>query len=108
MTQSQHNTTTVAKAKPERRINVSAFVSGDVTYRENSDLGLQLRLGGNDMGSGDVESQVLVKLNVDDCSYNVVEVSSRQWSQTEADTIDAAIESLIVARDALRSMSAAA
>jgi hypothetical protein len=47
---------------------------------------------------------VLVKLNVDQCSCNAVEVDSHQDS---ADTIDAAIQSLVVIRNELRMRAAA-
>jgi hypothetical protein len=81
-----------------------AFTTGNVDYLDNSDLRLQLRNGEN-MRSGTAEGAVLVKLNVDQCSYNAVEVDS---DQDPADAIDAAIQSLVVIRNELRMRAAQA
>ena len=48
---------------------------------------------------------MLIKFNVDQCSYNAVEVDSHQ---DPADAIDAAIQSLVVIRNELRMRAAAA
>jgi len=57
------------------------------------------------MRGGTAEGAVLIKLNVDQCSYNAVEVDSHQ---DPADAIDAAIQSLVVIRNELRMRAAAA
>jgi len=91
----------------ENGIIVGEFAGCGVTYHYNGDLRQQLRKGGNDMGSGMREEAVLVKLNVDDCEYNVVEVLTSPGRGTDVDAINAAIVSLTLARDTLLSMSAA-
>ncbi|MEP7016517.1 MAG: hypothetical protein ABI899_00665 [Actinomycetota bacterium] len=83
---------------------IGAFTTRNVDYLDNSDLRLQLRNGKN-MRSGTAEGAVLVKLNVDQCSYNAVEVDS---DQDPADAIDAAIQSLVVIRNELRMRAAEA
>lgn len=88
----------------EAATKIRAFTTKHVDYLDNSDLRLQLRKGKN-VGSEAVESAVLVKLNVDRCSYNAVEVDSHQ---DPADAIDAAIQSLVVVRNELRMRAAAA
>ena len=96
----------------ENSITVREFSKGDVWYTANGDLGLQLRDGQNE--SGDAKGGiVLVKLNLDGGEVNAVEVERADYayaygSEREVDVIEAAIASLIVARDALRSMSVAA
>ena len=93
----------------DNTITVGEFRIGDVNYSANGDLFVQLRKGKN-IPSGEVEGGiVVVKLDVDGCSYSVVEVQRAMWGNgLEVDVIEAAIESLIVARDQLRKMSAAA
>ena len=88
----------------ETVIRIRAFTSKNVDYLHNRDLLLQLRKGEN-MRSGTAEGAVLVKLNLDECSYNAVEVDSHQ---DPADAIDAAIQSLVVVRNELRMRAAAA
>jgi len=83
---------------------IRALTTKNVDYLHNSNLRLQLRKGKN-MGSEAAEGAVLVKLNVDQCSYNAVEVDSHQ---DPADAIDAAIQSLVVIRNELRMRAAAA
>jgi hypothetical protein len=83
---------------------IRAFTSKDVDYLHNSNLLNQLRRGEN-MASGTAEGAVLVKPNVDQCSYNAVEVDSHQ---DPADAIDAAIQSLVVIRNELRLRAAVA
>lgn len=83
---------------------IRAFTTKNVDYLHNSDLRLQLRRGEN-MRCGTAEGAVLVKLNVDECSYDAVEVDS---CQDPADCIDAAIQSLVVVRNELRMREAAA
>jgi len=83
---------------------IRAFTTKNVDYLDNSDLRLQLRQGKN-MRGGTAEGAVLIKLNVDQCSYNAVEVDSHQ---DPADAIDAAIQSLVVIRNELRMRAAAA
>jgi hypothetical protein len=70
-----------------------------ITYLENNNLTSQLCEGKN-FPSGTLEGAVLVKLAVDE-SFNEVEVVV-EGLNTQVDTIDAAIESLIVVRDILR------
>lgn len=82
---------------------IRAFTTKNVDYLHNSDLRLQLRRGEN-MRSGTAGSAVLVKLNIDECSYDAVEVDSLQ---DPADCIDAAIQSLVVVRNELRMRQAA-
>jgi hypothetical protein len=82
---------------------IRAFTTKNVDYFHNSDLRLQLRKGKN-MRTGTAEGAVLVKLNVDQCSYNAVEVDTRQ---DPADSIDAAIQSLVAIRNELRMRAAA-
>jgi hypothetical protein len=65
---------------------IRAFTTKNVDYLDNSDLLLQLRKGRN-MRCGTAEGAVLVKLNVDQCSYNAVEVDS---DQDPADAINGA------------------
>jgi hypothetical protein len=81
---------------------IRAFTTKNVDYLDNSDLLLQLRTG-MDMPCGTAEGAVLVKLNVDQCSYNTVEVDSHQ---DPADAIDAAIQSLVAIRNELRMRTA--
>jgi len=83
---------------------IRAFTTKNVDYLDNSDLRLQLRKGKN-MRCGTAEGAVLVKLNVDQCSYNAVEVDAHQ---DPADSIDAAIQSLVVIRNELRMRAATA
>ena len=83
---------------------IRAFATTNVDYLDNSDLRLQLRNGKN-MRSGTAEGAVLVKLDIDKCSYNTVEVDS---DQDPADAIDAAIQSLVVIRNELRMRAAEA
>lgn len=83
---------------------IRAFTTKNVDYLDNSDLRLQLRKGKN-MRGGTAEGAVLIKFNVDQCSYNAVEVDSHQ---DPADAIDAAIQSLVVIRNELRMRAAAA
>jgi hypothetical protein len=85
-------------------IKIRAFTSKNVDYLNNSELRLQLHLGKN-MRTESAEGVVLIKLNIDDCSYNAVEVDS---PQDPADAIDAAIASLVVVRNELRMRAAAA
>jgi hypothetical protein len=82
---------------------IRAFTTRNVDYLDNSDLHLQLAKGKN-MGSEAAEGAVLVKLNLDRCSYNAVEVDG---DQDPADSIDAAIQSLVVIRNELRMRAAA-
>lgn len=82
---------------------IRAFTTKNVDYLDNSDLLLQLRKGKN-MRSETAEGAVLVKLNVDQCSYNAVEVDAHH---DPADLIDAAIQSLVVIRNELRMRAAA-
>jgi len=89
-------------------ITVREFDTDKVNFIANDDLRHQLRKGGNHYtGSGDHEEHVVVTTNVDDCGYSNVEVS-RSSRRTYVDAIDAAIESLIVVRDQLRKIEAAA
>lgn len=83
---------------------IRAFTTKNVDYLDNNDLRHQLRKGKN-MRSGTAEGAVLVKLNVDQCSYNAVEVDTHQ---DPADSIDAAIQSLVVIRNELRMRAATA
>jgi hypothetical protein len=71
-----------------------------ITYLENNHLTDQL-LEGKNIPAGALDGVVLVKLAVDE-SFNEVEVQGLPGRNTQADTIDAAIESLIVVRDILR------
>ena len=82
---------------------IRAFTTENVDYLDNSDLRHQLRQGEN-MGSEAAEGAVLVKLNVDRCSYSAVEVDT---DDDPADSIDAAIQSLVVIRNELRMRAAA-
>ena len=82
---------------------IRAFATKNVDYLDNSDLLHQLRKGKN-MGCKTAEGAVLVKLNVDQCSYNAVEVDA---DHDPADSIDAAIQSLVVIRNELRMRAAA-
>lgn len=109
-------TTTTAKARAEadghdaQAITVREFMGHKVNFIANDDLRLALHKGGNkNMGSDwhAGEARVLVTTNVDDCGYSNVEVEAAM-SQTYVDAIEAAIESLIVVRDALRKMATAA
>ena len=88
----------------ETVIKIRAFTSKNVDYLNNNELRLQLHLGKN-MRSESAEGAVLVKLNIDDCSYNAVEVDC---GLDPADAIDAAIGSLVVVRNELRMRAAAA
>jgi hypothetical protein len=94
----------------DNTVTVREFSKGDVWYTANGDLGLQLREGENE--SGDAKGGiVLVKLNLDDCEVNAVEVERANYaygSEREVDVIEAAIASLIVVRDQLRKMAATA
>jgi hypothetical protein len=92
----------------ESTIDVREFMGDGVNFIADDDLRLQLREGGNEnMGYGDHEEHVVVSTNVDDCEFSNVQVSRRN-DRTYVDAIEAAIESLIVVRDALRKMAAAA
>jgi hypothetical protein len=93
----------------EQPIRVGEFRYKDVNYEANGDLYVQL-CNGENMRGGTIEGGiVLVKLDVDGCEYDAVEVSRAHYgSGTEVDVIQAAIASLIVVRDALRSMTVAA
>jgi len=81
----------------DQTITIEGFVVNDddgtprITYLENRNL--------SGAGLGGV---VLVRLYVDEESLNEVEVEGIPGRNTQADTIDAAIESLIVVRDVLR------
>ena len=90
---------------------VREFMGHKVNFIANDDLGLGLRKGGNKNIGGDWqpgEARVLVTTNVDECGYSNVEVEDASLPRTTyADTIEAAIEALIVVRDALRKMTAA-
>ena len=97
--------TIMSTTMSDNTITVREFASDDVNYRHNDDLPLQLRQGKNEYGS--LEEAVLVKINMDGMEYSNVEVYARS-SRNDADVIEAAIASLIVARDALRSMTVAA
>ena len=85
---------------PDSTITIEGFVVDDddgtprITYLEKRDLTGQLHTGARGV--------VLVKLYVDEESLNEVEVEGLPGMNTQADTIDAAIESLIVVRDILR------
>jgi hypothetical protein len=83
---------------------IQAFTTENVDYLDNSDLRHQLRKGKN-IRRGTAEGAVLVKLNIDQCSYNAVEVDTHQ---DPADSIDAAIQSLVVIRNELRMRAATA
>jgi len=82
---------------PDSTITIEGFVVNDddgtprITYLEKRDL-CGAMFGG----------VVLVRLYVDEESLNEVEVEGLPGRNTQADTIDAAIESLIVVRDVLR------
>ena len=82
---------------PDSTITIEGFVVDDddgtprITYLENRNLN-GATLGG----------VVLVRLEVDVEPLNEVEVQCLPGRSTTADTIDAAIESLIVVRDILR------
>jgi len=89
----------------DNTITVREFSSRNVDFRVNDDLPLQLRKGKNE--SGTFEAGVLVKLNLDGNAWSNVEVYCGT-SRADADTIDAAIEALTVARDALRKTAVAA
>jgi hypothetical protein len=97
----------------DNTITVREFRCGEDHYYVNGDLFVQLRQGEN-IPSGEVEGGiVLVKLNLDGCESNAIEVQRGNYGNSsgnvrEVDVIEAAIASLIVARDALRSMSVAA
>jgi hypothetical protein len=71
-----------------------------ITYLENNNLTEQL-LEGKNIRAEALGGVVLIKLAVDE-SFNEVEVLGLPGQNTQADTIDAAIESLIVVRDILR------
>jgi hypothetical protein len=71
-----------------------------ITYLENNSLTDQLLVGQN-IPAGALDGVALVKLAVDE-TFNEIEVESLPGMNTLADTIDAAIESLIVVRDILR------
>jgi hypothetical protein len=88
----------------ETVIKIRAFTSKNVDYLNNNELRRQLHVGKN-MRSPSAEGAVLIKLNIDDCTYNAVEVDCRQ---DPADAIDAAIGSLVVVRNELRMRAAAA
>ena len=92
-------------------ITVREFMGDKVNFIANDDLSLELRKGGN-KNTGDwqpCESRVLVTTNVDDCGYSNVEVEAAMLPRTTyVDAVDAAIEALIVVRDALRKMATAA
>jgi len=83
---------------------IRAFTTENVDYLDNGDLRHQLHQGKNMGGSEAAEGAVLVKLNVDRCSYNAVEVDT---DQDPAESIDAAIQSLVVIRNELRMRAAA-
>jgi hypothetical protein len=101
--------TIMSTTMSDSTITVREFsIDGD-NYSANGDLFVQLRNGEN-IPSGEVEGGiVLVKLNLDGCECNAVEVQRASYGNgREVDAIDAAIEALIVARDALRKMEVAA
>ena len=90
---------------------VREFMGHKVNFIANDDLWTELHKGGNkEMGDWQpCESRVLVTTNVDECGYSNVEVEDASLPRTTyADTIEAAIEALIVVRDALRKMATAA
>jgi hypothetical protein len=92
----------------DNTITVREFRCGDVNFIANDDLGHELREGGNNEAGYSVHSDhVLVTINVDDCEFSSVQVSARH-SETYLAAIEASIESLIVIRDQLRSMTVAA
>ena len=107
MSTTMSDTTTTDQNAPV----VREFMGDKVNFIANDDLSLELRKGGN-KNTGDwqpCESRVLVTTNVDDCGYSNVEVEAAMLPRTTyADAIEAAIESLIVVRDALRKMATAA
>jgi hypothetical protein len=91
-----------------RNIAIREFSTDDVNFIANQDLRLELSKGGNaNVGSGLYEEHVLVTIGVDDEHFNNVEVSAAM-SNGYVDAIESAIKSLIVVRDALRKMEAAA
>ena len=89
----------------DNTITVREFTSDDVNYRHNDDMPLQLRQGKNEYGS--LAAAVLVKIDLDGMEYSNVEVYARS-DRNDADVIEAAIASLTVTLDALRSMTVAA
>ena len=102
--------TTTATTTDVQTITVREFMGNKVNFIANDDLRLEVRKGGNKNIGGDFyagEARVLVTTNVDECGYSNVEVEDASLPRTTyADTIDAAIEALIVVRDALRKMAA--
>lgn len=92
---------------PNSTITVREFSSGYVNFIANNDLGVELRQGGNNEAGYSVDSEhVLVTINVDGCEHTNVQVSARN-TRTYLAVIEDSIESLIVVRDQLRSMTAA-
>ena len=92
----------------DNTITVREFRCGEVNFIANDDLGVELREGGNcDAGYSLHSDHVLVTINVDDCEFNIVQVSARN-TRTYLAAIEASIEKLIVIRDQLRSMTVAA
>ena len=102
--------TTTATTTDQNAPVVREFMGHKVNFIANDDLGLGLRKGGNKNIGGEWqpgEARVLVTTNVDECGYSNVEVEAAMLPRTTyADAIEAAIESLIVVRDALRKMAA--
>jgi hypothetical protein len=95
--------------------SIDEFTSEKVNYRSNNDLCHNLKHGDNKgIGGGTAEGVVLVMLNMDHEPIINVEVSNlcplagEGPSLSDADTIDAAIESLILVRDTLRKLELAA
>ena len=93
----------------DNTVTVREFSAGYVNFIANSDLGQELRAGGNcEVGCSVVGSDnVLVTINVDDCEFTNVQVEARN-TRTYLAVIEDSIESLIVVRDQLRKMTVAA
>ena len=91
----------------DNTVTVREFSAGYVNFIANSDLGQELRAGGNNEAGYSVvgSDNVLVTINVDDCEFNSVQVSARN-TRTYLAVIEDSIESLIVIRDQLRRMTA--
>jgi|SRR5665811_263757 len=92
----------------DNTITVREFMGDSVNFLANDDLSLELHNGGNiSAGWGSHSDHVLVLINVDDCEYSNVQVSAR-YSETYLAAIEASIEALVVIRDQLSKMTAAA
>jgi hypothetical protein len=96
----------MSNTMPDSTITIEGFTvrqddgTTRITYLENNNLTDQL-LEGKNIRAEALGGVVLVKLAVDE-SFNEVEVEGILGRNTQADTIDAAIESLIEVRDILR------